>query len=59
MGDSDIYGVSDANQSTINSRRTGKLRIDQGSINCGVQLKGKFSKIRGIFDSRILVTTTE
>ena len=31
--------------------------IDQGSINCGVQVQGIFSKIRGRFDIRQPVTT--
>ena len=32
-------GVSDANQSTINSRRPGRLSIEQGCINCVVQVQ--------------------
>ena len=58
MRANDISGFSNANLSIINSRRPGKLRIDQESMNYVVQVEGEFSKIRRILDSRRPVTTT-
>ena len=49
----DRSGVRYANQLTINSRKTGLLRIDQGYINWGVLVQGNFSRIRVRFESRI------
>ena len=56
MGEINRYGVREEDQSTINIISSGLLCIDQRSINCGVQVQGFFSKIRGIFYSRRPVT---
>ena len=52
VGGSNISGVSNENQSKINSRTPGSLRVDQRSINYGVQVQGIVSKIRRRFDKR-------
>ena len=59
VGGSNTYIVSNANQLTTNIISTGWLRIDQGSINWGVQVQGKFSKRTEIFENRRPGTTAE